>query len=197
MKNKLKTILTLITISVIGSVHLLKAQAVYKLAESADTYLKVSGSSNIHDWTMASSTLESQGTFISEGDNLSTIRAFTFQFAVKSLKSEHETMDERMNKAVNADKFPTVSYKLSSVVVTVIQKGRYLLKTKGDLTFAGQTQSITMDVDARVNADNTITCSGSKKIQLTAFGVKPPSYMLGTMKVYNDLTILFNLNYKK
>jgi hypothetical protein len=54
-----------------------------------------------------------------------------------------------------------------------------------------------MDVTAVVNADNTITCSGSKKIQLTDYGIKPPTFMLGAMKVYNDLTIQFNLIYKK
>ncbi|MFD2865194.1 YceI family protein [Mucilaginibacter antarcticus] len=184
-------------IILLAAPQLVMAQVTYKLADGADTYLKVSGTSNIHDWTMTSSSLESQGTFVKEGDDLSAIRAFTFQFAIKTLKSEHSSMDSRMNKAVNASKYPTVSYKLTSVTVTNILKGKYLLKTKGDLTFAGNTQAISMDVTAKVNADNTITCSGTKKIQLTDYGIKPPSYMLGTMKVYNDLTIQFNLIYKK
>jgi polyisoprenoid-binding protein YceI len=177
--------------------QLASAQATYKLADGADTYFKVLGTSNIHDWTMTSSSLESQGAFVKDGDGLSAIRAFTFQFAVKSLKSEHSSMDGRMNKAVNADRFPTISYKLISATVSAVQKGKYLLKTKGDLTFSGNTQTISMDVIAKVNEDNTITCSGTKKIQLTDYGVKPPSYMLGSMKVYNDLTIQFNLIYKK
>ncbi|MFD2144025.1 YceI family protein [Mucilaginibacter antarcticus] len=150
-------------IILLAAPQLVMAQVTYKLADGADTYLKVSGTSNIHDWTMTSSSLESQGTFVKEGDDLSAIRAFTFQFAIKTLKSEHSSMDSRMNKAVNASKYPTVSYKLTSVTVTNILKGKYLLKTKGDLTFAGNTQAISMDVTAKVNADNTITCSGTKK----------------------------------
>jgi hypothetical protein len=54
-----------------------------------------------------------------------------------------------------------------------------------------------MEVTATIGADNTITCVGEKKIQLTDYGIKPPTFMLGTMKVTNDLTIQFNLIYKK
>lgn len=197
-KNTLKTI-SLIVIAVICLVatQLVQAQTTYKLATGQDVYIKVSGSSNVHDWTMISTLMESNGVFTTGAQTLTAIKSFNFQLAVKSLKSEHKTMDSRMYKSVNESKYPTISYKLISATITQTSKGKCLIESKGELTIGGATQPITMEVTAAVNFDNSITINGSKKIQLTDYGITPPSFMLGTMKVYNDLTIQFNITYKK
>jgi len=181
--NKLASIIQLILgVSIfLAMPRLVQGQASYKLVAAQGVSIKVLGSSNIHDWTMASSAMESQGDF-----NLADHR----------LKSESSSMDDRTYKAVNASKYPYISYKLTSAEVVPGNKNSYLIKTVGDLTIAGVTQHISVDVTAVVNADNSITCSGSKKIQLTDYGIKPPTFLLGAMKVANDLTIQFNLAYK-
>ena len=173
------------------------AQSPYKLATGADATIKVTGSSNVHDWVMASSIMESKGEFTINDDKLTALHAFSFQVAVKTLKSEHKTMDNRMYKTVNESKYPTISYKLTSANITPLSKTKFLIASKGELTIAGTTQTINIEVTAIVNPDNTITCTGSKQIQLTDYGIKPPSFMLGTMKVYNNMNIQFNLIYKK
>lgn len=177
--------------------QLAKAQSVYKLVNGADaSVIKVLGSSNVHDWVMKSSTMESQGNFKFEGDVLHSLTAFSFSVEAKSLKSEHESMDTRTYKSMKADKYPKVIYKLNSAVITQEQKNKYLVKTTGDLTIAGVTQTIIMDITAVVGADKSITCTGSEKLKLTDYKIDPPSFMLGAMKVKNDLTIQFNLLYK-
>jgi polyisoprenoid-binding protein YceI len=170
----------------------LQAQSTYKLATSPDVSIKVLGSSNVHDWTMASPAMYSKGDFNLPAHRL---QSFSFRLAVTSLKSEHASMDSRTYKAVNATKFPDINYKLASATITG-DNNKYLIETEGSLTFAGVTKTISMEVTAVVNADKSITCTGAKKIQLTDYGVKPPTFMLGTMKVYNDLTIQFKLIYK-
>ena len=176
--------------------HSLLAQAGYKLLPGKDVAVKVLGSSNIHDWTETATGLTSQGDFKFEDEQLKSLHSFSFSVEVKSLKSEHESMDNRTYKSIKADKFPTVTYKLSSAVVTLIQKNKYAIKATGDLTIAGATQTVILNVTAVVNPDNTITCSGTQKLQLTDYKIDPPSFMLGAMKVKNDLTIQFNLVYK-
>jgi len=174
----------------------LRAQAGYKLLPGKDVAVKVLGSSNIHDWTETATGLTSDGDFRFEGGQLRSLHAFTLSVDVKSLKSDHESMDNRTYKSINADKFPTVTYKLSSAVITMVQKNKYTIKATGDLTIAGATQPIVLNVSAIVNADNTISCTGSQNIKLTDYKISPPSFMLGAMKVKNDLTIQFNLVYK-
>jgi polyisoprenoid-binding protein YceI len=174
----------------------LRAQANYKLLPGKDVNVKVLGSSNIHDWTMTATGLESQGDFKFEGGQLRSLHSFSFSVDAKSLKSEHESMDSRTYKSMNADKFPKIIYKLNSAVITQVQKNKYAIKATGELTISGATQTVVLDVTAVVNPDNTITCTGSQKIKLTDYKIDPPTFMLGAMKVYNDLTIQFNLQYK-
>jgi polyisoprenoid-binding protein YceI len=175
----------------------LYAQSVYKLTPGKDVNVKVLGSSNVHDWTMTSTGIVSQGEFKVEGDQLKSLTGFSFTVDAKSLKSEHDGMDNRTYKAINADKYPKIIYKLTSATISPIQKGKFLIKAIGDLTISGATQTITLNVTATVNADNSITCTGSEKIKLTDYKIQPPSFMLGAMKVANDLTIQFNLIYKQ
>ncbi|MDB5135015.1 MAG: yceI [Mucilaginibacter sp.] len=199
INNRISAIITLIAAIVFGFIpQNLKAQTGYKLSSDKDVTIKVLGSSNVHDWTMiSSSTMESQCNFKFDAANqLRALPSFSFSLNATSLKSEHESMDNRTYKTIKADKFPKITYKLNSAVITQVQKNKYLIKATGDLTIAGTTQTITMDVTAIVNADNTLSCTGSQKLKLTDYKIDPPSFMLGAMKVANDLTIQFNLIYK-
>jgi len=190
------TITIIAVIILIVMPQTLRAQASYKLLPGKDVAVKVMGSSNVHDWTETATGLTSQGDFKFEGDQLKSLHSFSFSVDVKSLKSEHESMDNRTYKAIKADKFPTVTYKLTSAVVTLVQKNKYAIKATGDLTITGYTQTVVLNVSAVVNPDNTITCTGEQKLQLTDYKISPPSFMLGAMKVKNDLTIQYNLVYK-
>ena len=173
----------------------LKAQTIFKISPGPEVSIKVLGTSNIHDWVMASTAIESSCEFKFDGGKLTAIQLFNLAVPATSLKSEHSSMDSRTYKAINADKFPKIMYKLISTVITPVDKNKYLVKTKGDLTISGVTQAIAMDVTVVVNADHSLTCTGTEKIKLTDYKIDPPSFMLGAMKVYNDLTIQFNLNY--
>jgi polyisoprenoid-binding protein YceI len=178
--------------------QILKAQGNDKAYIGSDINIKVLGTSNVHDWTMSSMAATSQGDFkLNDQNQLKSLNTFSLSLDVKSLKSEHSSMDSRTYKAINADQYPKIVYKLSSAIVTTIAGNKYLIKTKGELTIAGVTQTINMDVTAVVGTNNTINCTGEEKIKLTDYKITPPSFMLGTMKVYNDLTIQFNLICKK
>lgn len=199
MKNLQKIALTAFTACgiTLGMLPNTLAQGAYKLSADKGTIIKILGTSNVHDWTMASSILESQGNFkLNDGKELTGLSSLSFSLAVKSLKSEHESMDSRTYKTVNADKYPKISYKLNAATVTALEKNKYLIKATGDLTISGTTQTITMNVTAVVNPDHSITCSGSAPVKLTDYKIDPPSFMLGAMKVKNDLNIQFNLIYK-
>jgi len=100
----------------------LKAQTNYKLIPGKDATIKVLGSSNIHDWTMTSSSMESRGDFKFDDGSFRSLVSFSFSIDAKSLKSEHESMDNRTYKTIKADQFPKITYKLNSAVITLLQK---------------------------------------------------------------------------
>jgi polyisoprenoid-binding protein YceI len=176
----------------------LRSQSIYRLSADKDATIKVLGSSNINNWTMTSLNAESQGDFkFDENDQLSALSSLSLFIDTKSLKSQLESMDDRTYKAMKADKYPNIIYKLSSAVVTSVEKNRYIVKTTGELTIAGVTQTVAMNLSVLVNTGNIISCTGAQKIKLSDYNIDPPSFMMGAMKVNNDLAIQFNLQYSK
>lgn len=174
------------------------AQTSYKLVADKSNTIKVEGTSNVHDWTMTAKDVESSGTFrFNTRNELTDISSLKFSVLAKSLKSEKTSMDGRTYKSMKADQFPKVTYQLTAATVTMIQYNKYAIQTTGLLSIAGKTQTISMKVMALVNADRSISCHGTQKLMLTDYGIEPPSFMLGAMKVGNDLQIRFDLTYTK
>ncbi|MNK03742.1 YceI-like domain protein [compost metagenome] len=178
----------------------LHAQALYKLNGSKDNVVKISGKSNIHDWTMIAQNPMCEANFgavSGESGVPKNLVSLNFNVKAKNLKSESESMNNRTYKAIKADAYPDIDFKLREATVTPLQKNKFSVNATGTLTIAGVSKLITIQVIGEVSADNTILCTGQEKIKLTDYGIQPPSFMLGAMKVGNELTISFILNFKK
>ena len=174
------------------------AQTTYQLSQTASNSVKVMGTSSVHDWSMTSKQFESTGTFnFNARGEMTDVTALKFTLASKSLKSGKTAMDDRTYKTLNATEFPKISYQLTFATVTMVQAKRYSIQTSGILTIAGKTQSLSMKVMALVNADGSISCHGSEKLMLTDYGIEPPSFMPGPMKVGNNLVVRFEFDYVK
>lgn len=178
----------------------LHAQAVYRLNGSKDNTVKVSGKSNVHDWVMVAQNPVCEANFGSVSTETGipkNLSSLSFSVKAKSLKSESESMNNRTYKAIKADAYPDIDFKLSEAVISPLQKNKFIVNATGTLTIAGVSKVITLKVNGEVNADNTISCSGAENVKLTDYGIQPPSFMLGAMKVGNELTISFTLIFKK
>jgi polyisoprenoid-binding protein YceI len=109
---------------------------------------------------------------------------------VKNLKStEGSTMDNRAYDALKADKNPNINFKLLTAASTNSDANKSQFKVTGELTIAGVTNQISMTANSTKNADGTVIITGQQKIKLTQFGIKPPSFMFGALKVTDDITI--------
>lgn len=178
----------------------LRAQDLYKLSSLKESNVKIVGTSNVHDWTMEAQNLTAEALFSTLGGNNEipkNLNSLSFSVNAKSLKSEHASMDKRTYKTIKADAYPKITFKLINAAITPLKRYVFLIKATGTLTIAGTSKIITMQVNGSVNDDNTITCSGQQKIKLTDFNIQPPSFMMGAMKVGDDLTIQYGLIFKK
>jgi hypothetical protein len=154
--------------------------------------IKVSGSSNLHDWTMEAKngSIEANLNLASNVSYLAGIQSLSFNLPVKNLKStEGSTMDNRAYDALKADKNPNINFKLLTAASTNSDANKSQFKVTGELTIAGVTNQISMTANSTKNADGTVIITGQQKIKLTQFGIKPPSFMFGALKVTDDITI--------
>lgn len=162
---------------------------------SSAATITVSGTSTLHDWTETSTKGTAQAVFLINGGKISDLSMLVFTVPVTSLKSEHKTMDNNTYKALKADKHPEIAYTLSTATVTPVNATTFAIKSRGKLTIAGTTRETDVDATARLNADNSISINGSKKLRMTDYGVTPPKVMM--IRTGNDLTVSYQLKFIK
>ena len=174
----------------------LAAQTVYQ-TQVMD--IRLQGTSNLHDWEMKAIKGESEASFTVDSKNkITSLNKLSFTLPAKNLKSKHNQMDKNTYKALNTDKNPNISFILSSATVTPTGDNNYKLNCIGKLTIAGITKQTELLATGKFNpADKTFTVSGSEKMKMTDYKVAPPKAMLGTITTGNDITIVYNLKFKK
>jgi hypothetical protein len=155
--------------------------------------LSISGTSTLHDWEMKSNKGKCEVVLaLDNNDKITQLTGLYFEVLTETLKSEHTSMDDNTYKALDSKKNKTINYVLSSATITQSDAVTYQIRTIGKLTIAGTTKETDVNAIAKYNAaDKSFTLTGSKKIRMTDFGVKPPTMMLGTIKTGNDITVSF------
>jgi polyisoprenoid-binding protein YceI len=200
MKKQLKKSIVLIAICIAGFNCSIYAQSIYKISSSKDNDMKLSGTSTLHNWTMDTKTFTGDAQFgldPANADQLTSIKSLTFSLAVLNLKSGENGLDKNAYKALKTNQHKNIHYKLVSATIIHREGNKYLIKTQGTLKIAGVTKTVAMDVNCVVNKDASITCTGSDKINMSDYQVKPPTFMLGVMKTGDAITLDFTLVYKK
>jgi hypothetical protein len=176
------------------------SQSTYKIEDTKDVDMKLLGTSTLHDWEMEATSASGEGQFIFKAgskSDLTSVKSLSFSLEVKDLKSDSKGLDKNAYKALKSDEFKDINYKLITTTVTPEKNNEYLLKTSGKLTIAGVSREIEMDVHCVVNANGSITCTGSNKLNMTDYNVEPPSFLFGAMKTGDAITLEFNVVYKK
>ncbi|MDX2285698.1 MAG: YceI family protein [Bacteroidia bacterium] len=181
--------------------QILRAQETYKL--TAESVFYVDGSSNIHDWTSTSRTVEGQVVF---GKNFgkkavpakgATVDRVYVKIPVNTIDGGRgPVMNQRTVEALKGDQHPHVVFELDQGLVTGIKdeaQGIFWLYVKGRLSIAGVTKPIDMTLDARRRADGKYQFTGSKAMKMTDFGVTPPTAMFGQIETGDDITVRFDV----
>jgi polyisoprenoid-binding protein YceI len=112
---------------------------------------------------------------------------------VNTLKCGNGTMDKNLYSTLNADKNPLITYTLSGYDILNGLSSSFAANTKGSLKISGTEKLIDMKVNASRLSEGKVTAEGEETLLMTDFGIKPPSFMLGTLKVGNEVKVKFNL----
>lgn len=193
-----KSLLTIVMAILLGISQNSYAQAEIKYPAGDNINLILNGTSTLHDWDMKSAKgkVEAVFTFDKNG-HISGLTALVFATPAEGLKSDHSAMDRNAYKALKTSGNPNISFSFVSANVTTTDGVNYMLRCQGKLTIAGTTVNTDLVATAKLNADKSITVSGSKKISMKDFNVEPPTFMFGTIKTGNDVTLKFSLNLKQ
>jgi hypothetical protein len=186
MKTKL---VLLVTVGLLFFQINMKAQSAFKIKTATMT---VQGTSSLHDWESTVENIECKGLLRLDNNNLLTdIERVDAKILVESIKStKGKIMDNKTYEAFNSEKFPHIIYNLISKKIDATHG---LIETKGNLTMAGVTKPIDMLVRYKTLPGGDIQFVGSKKIKMTDFKMEPPTAVMGTIKVGDEVTVYFEI----
>jgi polyisoprenoid-binding protein YceI len=122
------------------------------------------------------------------------IASVKVNIVVRTLTCGNGQMDKNMYSTLNADQNPIIKYTMSGYdILGTASPTSFVAQTTGTLTISGQDKSIAMKINAARLSDGKATAEGEQDVLMTDFGIKPPSFMFGTLKVGNEIKVKFNL----
>jgi polyisoprenoid-binding protein YceI len=169
--------------------YLIPSHAQIAYTQSGESYITVAGTSTLHEWTMTSLQAGVQASFqMDEKGVPSQLKSLSVSVPSESLKSAHKAMDKNAYSALKVNKFKNIGFTLSSVSTQ-----NEVFQCVGNLSIAGVTKSISLDATCK-QKDKSFRCTGSKAIKMSDFQVEAPSFMFGTVKTGDEITISFNID---
>lgn len=157
----------------------------------------IEGTSNVHDWKCDASSIDASIEL--DGAGLAAIpsrlvKKVSVTIPVKALKCGHDKMDDNVQKALKADKNADIVYTMNTAeALPGENKDSFILRTAGVLKLGGGESAVTMDIKAVRQPDGSIKATGMVPVKMTAFGVKPPTAMLGAIKCADEVKVKFDL----
>lgn len=159
--------------------------------------MTIDGTSSLHDWTVTNRVIggymEINAAAAQDLTKITDIKAEVF-VPVRSLKSYQVTMDNVMYDAMEATKFPRISYKLLKLTP---QPGgsptNASYTAEGELIIHGVTNKHSMPVTFQRVDDVRLKVIGATDLKMTDFGIKPPAPKLamGLIKTGDEVKLKF------
>lgn len=156
-----------------------------------DSRVWVEGGSTVRDWSCQAEEFKSALNPTGASDIAALIDGAVITIPVSGLECGNGTMNDHMRKALKADRNPNIEFTMKSYRL-VADKA----VMQGTLTIAGVTKDIEITGTAKPEG-SLVRVKGSRQITMSQWGVKPPSLMLGTMKVKDDVTVGFDVTLKR
>lgn len=174
------------------------AQETMKLQLEPGTELSISGTSTVHSFTCKTSRIDAtlvvdRGYTKDLTKVAKPIVSVRVEIPAKSLDCGNGKMNSNMFGTLKADENPTITYVMSGYDLDNATAAGFTAKTTGTLTIAGKEKTISMEVKADRVDGTKATAKGEQSILLTDFGIKPPKFMLGALRVGNEIKIKFSL----
>ena len=170
------------------------------LSLAPESRLWVEGTSTVRNWNCKAPGVTA--TITGDADRDATrdvikgekgIAGVTLIVAVPMMNcNDNDTMNEHMRKALKASEHQAITFKLARYDIAKGTAG-VQATLSGTLLLGGVEKPIEFPVDVADGGAGKLHVTGSAIVKMKEFDLKPPSLMLGTMRVGNEVTVKFDL----
>jgi polyisoprenoid-binding protein YceI len=96
-------------------------------------------------------------------------------------------------RVLDVQRYPTLTFRSRSVSLVQKSADRLALRITGDLTLRGTRRPLVVPVQVRLTA-NGLSAEGKVTLRQTDFGIQPVTAAGGTVRVKDELEIVFSVN---
>ena len=164
-----------------------------KLSEGS--WLRLSGDSTLHPFTstatIMSLDMELSGEALASALGARAPASMTLRIPVEGLKSNSEGLDKNLRKAmkVKGDENKEIVFTLSSYKLL---EGGKRIAAAGSLEISGAKKDVTVEGALGLDVGRAVV-DGSHELNMSEYGIKPPTMMLGAVKVKDRVVVRFHL----
>jgi len=189
-----------------GAASQAKGTAPLDVTLGAGSVLWLEGTSNVHEFVCRTGEVDVALTRDSvvaapEGAaglyaliRASGVHAVAVRVPVQSLRSEKDGLDKNLRKAMKAEQFPDVRFALGHYALApgAAPEDSVAIRSEGSLAICGVERPVTLDAHARKDGAG-VWLAGSYTLKMSEYGIKPPTMMMGTMRVHDPITVHYRL----
>lgn len=98
-------------------------------------------------------------------------------------------MDSRTHETLKADQYPNITYTVTKLGSIQKNGNEAPVTINGNLSIGGTSKPTDLVLKMKVLPNGDIEITGTRKIIMSNYGIKPPSFMLGALKVGDEVTL--------
>ena len=171
------------------SVNAVQAQS---LKLNAKTFsMTINGTTNVHNFE-TKVTLASGELVIND----KKVQTFSVEIPVKGIKSNEKLMDTKTYEAFDAEKNPKISFKSTEVNSLKVDGNDITVSVTGNMTIAGATRKVVLIAKGKIIKPGVYEFSGIIPVKMTDYKMKPPTAMMGVMKVGDDIKLKYSVTFE-
>lgn len=195
-----KTLMTVSALMAAAATAGAQSASAIRLRLDPTSELSIEGTSTLHDFHCKTNKLNAyvdvDPGYTKDLTKLARpIAAVKVNIVVKTLKCGNSQMDNNMYGTLKADENQLIKYTLSGydILDGTASPASFVANTKGTLIVAGTEKPIAMKINAERTSDGKAIAQGEETLRMSDFGIAPPSFMFGRLKVGDQIKVKFNL----
>lgn len=107
---------------------------------------------------------------------------------VNGMKSGNRQLDKNMYKSLNAAGHPSITFSLQRYEIKGNDEEGITVQAQGALSVAGTERQTEVSAQGRLTKSG-LQLFGKKELLMTDFNIKPPTFMMGTLKTDNRIAV--------
>lgn len=168
------------------------------VALAPQSKLWLEGDSTLHKYSSAAAEIEfSAGiapgapSSLEEAVKSGRVRDLRLAVPVDRLRSGESGLDKNMLRALKGADHPEIVFKMEGYKIAG-DSGRAKISASGTLSIAGVDRPAEIEASVTMGGDHMVI-EGEQPLVMTDFGIKPPKFMLGAIKVDKRVVVKFHL----